>query len=510
MSLFSRQSNSASIVRRYVATVQKAMRANGEKIIARKQLAQSARDRGQLNEPKSTETKSLDPTEIEIVGAITAGQNVLSQWGRQQTTIARDAIEARIPQELAVRNVLAEAAAEFSNARAAAKDELIDARVDERKAFRALKRFKLDNGLTRDASYSDSKLFTAAVLIAAIVLEAGFNATFLSEWMDKGYAEGAMLALGISVANVVVLGYLIGGYLGVRMALHRSISLKLLGIVLVVVALSATLLLNTGFALLRDALDAGAASLNQAMARVIQIPVVDWIRSIRTPQSLLLAILGSGCAIAGAIKGAGLGATYDRYIGFAPIQKQHDTLDEVYKDMKSYFRESVEDALEPARKKLREMQAYDEARLREIATIATEVEALEAEIAESQREWANEGHRLIKAYRDENVNVRTTPTPPIWSSLPELVPQEPLNALIDLQTKLEEARAKVDRNSVVLQEAEVELTKIQSHEAAVFFDEVEDAEAQAEKRLAKNDKVDGDEVEAARRNPKAPEVLSPA
>src|SRR5262249_44721725 len=94
-------------------------------------------------------------------------------------------------------------------------------------ARRDLHAFKNANQLRRTASYPRSTLLQAGLLLCAAVFESLFSAALFAEDDARGLLGGAIIAIGLSGANVT-LGFL-AGFLGRRYLQHVRLPTKALG-----------------------------------------------------------------------------------------------------------------------------------------------------------------------------------------------------------------------------------------------------------------------------------------
>lgn len=132
----------------------------------------------------------------------------------------------------------------------------------EQAAERDLAAFKTQQRLTREPHYPASRLFSAGVILALILVEAGLNGVLFAESSEAGLLGGWTEAVVLAVANVGV-AFLIG-FLALRALNARHQLVKAAGGIAAVAGLALILAINVFGAHYRD----HKAGLNQAQTPV--------------------------------------------------------------------------------------------------------------------------------------------------------------------------------------------------------------------------------------------------
>jgi hypothetical protein len=120
----------------------------------------------------------------------------------------------------------------------------------EQAAERDLAKFKTQQRLTREPQYPTSRLFSAGVLLALILVEAGLNGVLFAESSEAGLLGGWTEAVVLAVANVGVAFLL--GFLALRALNARNLLAKAAGGVAMVAGLALILAINIFGAHYRD------------------------------------------------------------------------------------------------------------------------------------------------------------------------------------------------------------------------------------------------------------------
>lgn len=123
---------------------------------------------------------------------------------KEMTDIGRQIGDCVVSHEDSFADLDAAADKDFQRYVLQAKPELQKLRVEERQQFRNLKLFKAKNSLERLASYPESRLFHASLVVFAVLLECLANTYFFAAGSELGLLGGFFQALLISVGNVAI------------------------------------------------------------------------------------------------------------------------------------------------------------------------------------------------------------------------------------------------------------------------------------------------------------------
>lgn len=242
---------------------------------------------------------------------------------------------------LALRRIEGRLAHDYAAARAQARDAKAD-----------LNTFKEEQGLRRAALYPDSRVLQAGLLLAAAVFESLFSAALFAETDDRGFLGGAVTAIGLSGANVV-LGFL-AGFLGLRYMQHIRRFQKIAGALGFAFASALALFLNFFAAMWRQRLidpaeplpaDAGGFG-----ARIGEFFNASF--SLSEPQAIVLLMLGGGVWVFATLKG--YSGFDDPYPDYGKLARASADADDALADLRSDARDELEAPIESARAAIQE------------------------------------------------------------------------------------------------------------------------------------------------------------
>ena len=106
-----------------------------------------------------------------------------------------------------------------------------------------LKSFKINNNLTREAQYPESKLLHIGLILVFILLETVLNSYFFAKGNELGLLGGASQAFVISIINML-LAYFFGNYLYRNLYLHNKQSQKYVSIILMILVIGIVIVFN--------------------------------------------------------------------------------------------------------------------------------------------------------------------------------------------------------------------------------------------------------------------------
>jgi hypothetical protein len=113
---------------------------------------------------------------------------------------------------------------------------------EERSRLADLERFKVENGLMRDAHYPASPLLGFGILAILIIVESAINGVLFAESSDRGLFGGWLEAMALAITNVGV-AFLVGSFLLTQVN-RRSLAGKIGAIVLSLAGLTALVAVN--------------------------------------------------------------------------------------------------------------------------------------------------------------------------------------------------------------------------------------------------------------------------
>jgi hypothetical protein len=290
--------------------------------------------------------------------------------------------------------------------------ELSAAARRARRAASELEAFREAHRLARPAIYPQSRLLQAGLLVFAALFEAAFSAALFAETDDRGLLGGAMIALGLSGANVS-LGFL-AGFLGLRYLGSRARTARVIGAGGLIGLTGLAVSLNVFAAHWRDMLSTGERS------ALDTLNAASWFGLI-TPQAVILLMLGAGVWMFSALKG--YSGFDDPYPDFGKLDRAARDLAEDYAALRDDARAKMEAPVAKARDALNvRLAAIEDALARTHARYDEATDAIQA-LDREGRKTETAGADLIRLYRRENLAARNgTAAPGYFSESPPIEP----------------------------------------------------------------------------------------
>ena len=353
--------------------------------------------------------QDITATERDILRALEADHATLesarARAAREtEQAMARNALAAQDFKGLVLEATLA---IKQNAARAAPDIQSADARA--RRTTKDLSDFRARNRLMREPIYTDSALLQAGFLFLAALAEAMFSATLFAEDDARGLLGGAVTAVGLSGANII-LGFL-AGFVGLRYLQHRSAIMKSAGAAAFVAFGFLALLLNLFAADWRDRLaTTGAAPSSDASFHL-------WsLLNLNTPQAIILLMLGAGVWVFATWKG--YSSFDDPYPDYGKLARAAVHAQDELAEERGELLDDVETHLEALRKavsaRIETARASAAAASAAFDKGALEIAALDMR----RRELDALGAAALQLYREENAAARTTPPPSYFADSP--------------------------------------------------------------------------------------------
>lgn len=382
-----------------------------ERLIREWRLVERGEADGRSNRPAADAAAPSEP-ELQLVNHVRAERERLANALAGHLRAQNDALgQLDTAMDIAkLRNDAEHTISKLGQSDVAWRSEVTRLLRDAREAKKDYDAFRIAHGLQRAARKPGSRFLTVSLLALFIALESAFNGIFFAEGSEFGLIGGISLALGISVVNVVVFGFVLG--LGpARWQHHRSIALRLVAWALLAAGLGLVLSSNVFIAHYRDAFErfGEAVPLSTVWQNLVAGPF-----DLDRLQSWLLFFLGLFFAGLGFWKGYGFD---DPYPGYGRIARRFHEAEQRYLETRHQRLEEASGLRDDARK------ALDEAieRLRGAALQREQILGARARIVQEFK--AHEGHledaanRLLAAYREANRRARTTPPPRYFEAL---------------------------------------------------------------------------------------------
>jgi hypothetical protein len=365
-------------------------------------------ERGKKNgrdEIPTADQDVLDDVEQEVHGQVNTIQYESADAVRGMVRALRDEV-GRLSvsgQLVTLRLKARDAIARFGAAGARISSELQELKDDLQQHEREYNQFREDHRLKRPARKGSSSALTYGLLILFIAIESILNGTFFAKGSELGLVGGVVIAIGISVINVV--GAYVAGIFFARRINHRNWGHKLFGATGVVIILVGITAMHFIAAHYRDAVIAvgEAQAFPAAIAHVRASPFM-----LAELHSYYMAGLGLFLAIASFTKGI---SSKDPYPGYCEVFSRARTAAQDYADAYSELFADLEDI------KNEQVRAF-EAALSNIPQEAKQVEQARAQrahlvvtLARYEDHLEDTGNALLTIYRQANMAARKTPPP---------------------------------------------------------------------------------------------------
>ena len=413
-------------------------------------VLETAQDDGRRNQPP---THATAPTgaELQIIGRVAAGLRDVNAALASTLGEANAQASGRVPDALTSDHARAEIDSRIAGVLAERRTDLVALREEELETQRDLNYFRRRHELHRAAAYRESTLLPFAVLVGAFVLESFANAFLLRRISEQGWVGGVVLAAVISLVNIS-LGIL-GGGVGWRLVGHRFPVQKAVGWGVSVAAILLAFFWNIYAAHFREVAE---AAVDTGTTATLANHAVDALAHIKAHGLLGLTSLFSwGLFALGLL--VHLAASREAWDDMADRYWDYRRYDRAYRTARLDYEDTVADAkaaaTEAGREVLAELEAayaphtHDRDRLLALAELA---QRRLAEGRDAEAEWVRQGGALIKAYRDENAQVRSDPAPAYFARdvEPDAYRYGVAGAVPAAAAELEASRANAERADV--------------------------------------------------------------
>ena len=451
---------------------------NPDHLIRKLRVEKLASHAGASNYPRSSD-KEYDANQQRILNYFRSfltkiNPVVDSRFKRDQ--IKRDECRQRIDTDR-LEECVAETEHQLSEHKRTFKDLLIRTRQEERQAKRDQNRFRTDNKLTREAVYPDSWM-PYAYLVMLVAAEAFANAQFFSVASWQGWLGGFLMALLLSLFNVMVS---VSAGIGFRGVNHVSTVRR----ITTILGISSYVAVIVCFHLVLSSYRAELA-LNPAQLETITLsgllkdPFANW-----DIYALLLFGVGILFALAAFVKGYRLD---DPSPGYGAVTRHCRKTYNAYIDMRAAYTRAifkttadmvvkVEERVKDAHKAMGEFRDSLGTSANLIGRYNTVIMAI--------TETANV---LLARYQSVNTEVRDTPSPAYFGrrfqfGKEELVELPSLDEERKIQEGFSEHQRKIEGGAEKAKTAIRSLSRSADNDVDIYF---EDIEATAEVNITKD------------------------
>lgn len=440
-------------------------------------------DAGGRNEPPTSDTlpdecqRAIAAQSDVFVGTLT---RITVEEVTERTNAMRLVMPAPLDTDLALSTIRREVAETTQRYTA----DLDLAYAEASRALRDLRGFEEKNRLAPlSAHYKNDTAMFGSGLVAIAIAEGGLNAFLFQEMQDQGLAGGLMVALAVSFANIFLgLG---AGFLGWRLIVHVKPLLRLLGAALTGLFMAAALALHLALGDLREAIT------HRADAQIDFLVILQpwrWF-DYTSPAPFVLFVVGIAAFVVAALKGrGGTWGVVAPYWGHDVFDRRYRAAQAVLLDAKDNLKDALANAFEGERAKLLARHAGDVSNVAEMRRLAAEAQGIARTLKDSIQAELGRLHLWLRAYRDANRQVRTTPAPAYFETYPGfeewMTSRIDLSELTGLVSEAERMVAANSRDLGALQDLTLE-------EQIATIERLEEAfgksEARAGERIARDD-----------------------
>ena len=282
------------------------------------------------------------------------------------------------------------------------KFQLQEMRKKELSHKRELNYFKADNELYRMANYPESLILHYGVLCLLVLLESVLNGQFFAKGSDFGLLGGTLMAVMISLVNIVP-AVAIGAY-PLRWTFSIKWSWKIAGLLMMAGYFSVVVFLNLVVGHYRALLE------SDPDLAVLEASRLAWSDGLNFGNfhALILFFLGIVFSLAALIKSF---IADDRYPGFGKIQRKHEEILHAYQgevvEIGKLVLKTLKSAMEKIDHRVGSFESVLSKTMKELSATRYVLENSNTIIDQIN----NNDMELRSLYRDENLRVRTSPPP---------------------------------------------------------------------------------------------------
>lgn len=440
---------------------------------------------GRKNEPHSSDTDFCE-TQRALIDETQGFVASVTRLAGAEITQRTNAARSLTPSPLDTALERASIRRQVVDAKEGSRNDLDLAFKKQQRTLRDLRLFEVDNKLgPQSAIYKDDRAMFIALLVVLMFGESVFNAFSFEELQDRGLLGGLMLALSVGVANVVMgLGT---GFLGFRLMIHRQPALRLLGIAITALLLTAALALHLALGDLRESIG------HDAKARIDFLVILKpwrWFSYSSIAPFLLFAI-GIATFLVAALKGrGGSWGIVAPYWQHEVMDRRFRDADRVFEDAKANLKDALQNAFDGELAKLRTRVDTETANIAEIRRLVAEAQGIERTMNDSIDDEIGRQHIWQRMYRDRNRAVRTTPAPAYFDTYPEF--NELRHTRLDLgelQSVSRQAEQVLTQNRKSLAELQEKILDEQTATIDALLTMVSTAERRATQQINKDDAI---------------------
>lgn len=399
------------------STADRPMKLEADELLREERVLDNARADGRQNLPR---TESNEPSIVEqrvferLMVIVVSFVHYASKKLREMV-VAVEGIRL-LPIMIRLKELCPAANLAIKKLLADARDALVQAYMDERLQYRGLCYFQREHGLNRVARYpSDNVLPWLWFLLAIVgVIESALNAHFWAPINEHGLVGGFVRAAFISLLNLIP-AVLVGIHV-VPKLVYAHIAKRAFAWLLFVFWIIWIGVYNVfiGHWRVTSESSISATSMQNALDSLISAPLSGLLAS---GDAVMLVIAGIVAAIIAAIDAFFLD---DPYYGYGDVDRRHKKARHAYEVLKKTTRTQVSDIVERYDHEVTQIATTAPDRVCDATGVLNQSVMVNQEYETSVDVHQRILETVLRAYRDENRRVRTTPTPTYFQNFPAL------------------------------------------------------------------------------------------
>ncbi|WP_352874966.1 hypothetical protein [Mesorhizobium sp. M1006] len=376
-----------------------------EKLTHTMELEKEGAERGAQNLPPKAQ-KTFDEVALAIVERIESEKKTAHQIVEDQMQTFHDRLtnldfEGQFGM---IRQANASSVSDFVVEATKGANDLHVLREQLQEAHRYRSKFRERHNIDRPAKISGSAYTTFKYLFLALLLlvETFLNGNFLAKGSEQGIVGGISEAFVFSLINLSL--SIMASFFGLRLLVHRSVGVKLLGLVVIAAYIAGAVLLNIALAHYREVsgtLLTGAT--REVVQRLWTAPA-----GLEDLNSWMLFAFGILCSILALIDGWLLS---DPYPGYTSVEKNLQRRFENYNFRKEELLEELTEIRDDHNSKVEDIIKGLSNRRKEHNAIISHRQRVISLFAEHQNQLERAANALLIAYRAANRKARTDGDP---------------------------------------------------------------------------------------------------
>ena len=276
-----------------------------------------------------------------------------------------------------------------------------------------LEKFKQKNGITREASYPNSKILYIGIIMVILLSETSLNAYFFAKGNELGLIGGAAQALIISLINIVS-AFFLGGYLVKKLNLVKKSPLLKYGVIVSLIAAAVVILffnLLVGHLRVQLGIDPDAAYV-EAIKTFLASPF-----GLNEFDSIILVIVGM---LSFLIAFTDFYKMDDEYPGYGSLDRKYQDALIDFNELKEELLEEIEGSSKSILNKLETQQMTSKVIMQELMEVPIFRQKLQDHYKEYYNYLNNTYNAMLGVYREVNNDNRTDAPPAYFSERDEL------------------------------------------------------------------------------------------